>query len=295
MWLKQVLTWWDRIATIVPIDVPLDRVADARLRVLAEAGAVQAWPVEYEVRERAARAAMGLIDQGRLEAFPDGDPFHVHFGKMTDQLVEELKQRDLVLGLSEGNVLVPGKVGFLVMAVLAHVLGDRTRAWALTDQPDLATAYIGIARPPGAAGGAHQVVAADLRLTVPNLDSVDLARWLEFRDRHRAELRAYRRSIKQLARELSRARDPDEAEELLDDRREQVETEIEERRGLFRKLTSESVLVVLALVADVGTFIVNPAIGGALTVATGGLALNRLRHREVHHLAFLAKAGRRFG
>jgi hypothetical protein len=289
------LVWWDRIATVVPIDVPLERVADARFRVLAEANALQAWPVEMSVREKAARAAISLIDQGKLTLFPDGEPFEMHFGKMTGQLVEELRKRDLVVDQREGNVLVPGSTGFLVMAVLAHVLADRTRAWPLTDQRQLATAYVEVASREGAGGGAQQVVAADLRLTVPNLESVELARWLRFREDNRAELEVYRKSIRQLARDLSRSRDPDAAEELLSERKEQVESEIEEKKSLFKKLTSDTSLTVLTFVAEVGALVVNPAVAGAVGVAAaGGLAANHFRHREIHHLAFLAEAARHF-
>jgi hypothetical protein len=296
VWLKHVLVWWDRIATIVPVDVPLERVTDDRLRALAEANAIQAWPVDAAAREKAARAAVELIDQGALTDFPEGEPFELHFGKMTNQLVEELRRRDQIVDLRGDNVLVPRNTGFLVMAVLAHVLAERTRAWPLTDELDLATAYIGIARREGAGGGAVEVVEADLQLMVPNLESVDIVDWLRFREDHRADLEAYRRSVKQLARDVSRAADRDAAEEILDDRREQVEGEIEANRSIFRKLTSETSIVALSFVAEAGALVANPALAGAVAVvAAGALVAKRFRHREIHHLSFLTKAARQFG
>lgn len=257
IWLKQVLVWWDRIAIIVPIDVPLDRVADERLRALAEAGAIQAWPVDMAAREKAARVAVELIDQGKLAAFPKGEPFELHFGKVTNQLVEELKRRDQIVDLSGGNVVVPGNTGFLVMTILAHVLAEKTKAWPLTDERELANAYVAIARREGAGGGAVAVVEADLQLMIPKLESVDLVDWLRFREDHRAELETYRKSVKQLARDVSRAADHDAAQEIIADRREQVEGEIEANKSIFKKLTSETALAALTLVAEAGAVVAN--------------------------------------
>lgn len=296
VWLKQVLVWWDRIATIVPVDVPLEHIADTRLRVLAEAGAVQAWPVDMAERQEAARVAIELIDEGNLTAFPEGEPFELHFGKMTDQLVDDLKKRDQVVDVRGGQVVVPGNTGFLVMAILAHVLAERTKAWSLTDQRELANAYIGIARRGGASGGAVEVVEADLQLLIPNLESVDLADWLKFRTDHRAELVTYRKSVKQLARDVSRAADRDEAQEILADRKEQVEGEIEEKKRIFKKLTSETSLATLSFVAEAGALVANPAVATAVAVvAAGALVTRHFRHREIHHLSFLTKAARQFG
>lgn len=297
LWLKQVLVWWDRLATVVPVDVPLERVADDRFHALAEAGAIQAWPVEMAAREEAARAAIGLIDQGRLAEFPEGEPLELHFGKMTGHLVEQLRERGQTIDRRGGNVIVPMNTGLLVMAVLAHVLAERTRAWPLTDQRDLANAYLGIAsRRTGAGGGAMAVVEGDLQLVIPNLESVDLTHWLQFRADHREELKSYRRSIKQLARDVSRAEDHDVAQEMLDDRREQVEDEIEAGKGLFKKLTTETAVAALTLVTEAGVLAINPALGGTVgVVATAGaLAANRFRRREIHHLSFLTKAARKF-
>ncbi len=301
-WLKQILVWWDQLATIVPLDVPLASVADGRFQALAEAGALQAWPVDLHVREAAARAVLDLIDQGKLAEFPEGDPFELRFGKMTHELVDELRRRDQVISVEGENVLLPGNTGFLVMAILAQALAEGTGAWPLTDEQSQAEAYVAIARgePEGGPGArvaaGLQLMKVDLELTVPNLESVDLAAWLKFRDKHRSDLAAYRRSVKKLARDIALAPDRDVAQEVLSERKEQVQAEMEDRRSLFKRLTSDSALVALSFLVDLGVVAFNPALGAAISVAaTGPLVAKQVLRREIHHLSFLTKAARRFG
>jgi len=295
-WLKKVLVWWDRVATIVPVDVDFEQVVNEPTRILAEAEAFQAWPVERAVRDSAARAAIELIDQGRLMDFPDAEPVELHFGKLTRQLVEELRARDQVVRVRQGRVLVRGKAAMLVMEVLAHALADQTGASPLTDERAFANAYVGLASRRRLEGGAVDIVEADLELTIPNLESIPLRDWLSFRTDHRGELEVYRSSIRKLAREIAHASDRDEVDDILAERKHQVEEEVRARKSVFRKLTSETSVATLALLAAIGEFIPHPAIASAIAVgAAGAVVAKQVHHPEVHQLSFLTKAARKLG
>jgi uncharacterized protein DUF6236 len=292
-WLKEALLWWDRIATIVPNDVPIEAIADDQMRALADFGVFEAWPVEARIRDRAAKTAIRLMDEGALADFPDAEDFELHFGKLTGQLQEQLYEREQVVRGGPGSIYVKGKTGLLVLSVLAHMLAEETRAWALTDDPQLATAYLGIARRSGAGAGVLSVIEADIDVVIPQIQDVPIARWLKFREEHPNELEVYRRSIANLARDVARAADTEEAEEILAERKDALRDELDRQKGIFNKLTSEVAVATISFVAAAGGFAVNPALGAAVSaVAAGAIVASQFRRREIHQLSFLAKAAR---
>lgn len=92
-WAKEALLYWETIATIVRLDVDTEGFTSHLYRDLADAGAVEPWGVSRDARERAADLILPLLDAGHADAFPDGEPFTLNFGKLTRSLIPGLRER----------------------------------------------------------------------------------------------------------------------------------------------------------------------------------------------------------
>jgi len=292
-WAKQVLLFWDSISTIIPRDVDPGSIDSELFRSLAEGGALRTWQVELPLRERVATTALQLIDEGRTEAFPQESEFRINFGKMTNELRSGLEQRDLRCEPEGADLVVDGSIGLLVMAVLAHALAEETRAAPLTDQVALGKAYISVLGPPRDDANLR-IVERDISLMVPDLDSVDLEKWLRFRKRNKERVKQYRDSVKGIASEVARAQSEDQVADIIDRRAQQIQQELDSRKSAFQKLTSAFKESMLVIVADLSaTAAISPSAKGLIgsLVPAVGVVGHEYR-RERHHETFVQKISR---
>lgn len=294
-WAKEALLYWETIATIVPLDVDTAGFTSLLYRDLADAGAVEPWGVSRDARERAAGVILQLLDAGHADAFPEGEPFTLNFGKLTRSLIAGLKERGVDATATGQDVLVDFRVGSLVMCVLAHVLADAMKTRPLTDHPQLGEAYLNVMGASPRASNAVRIIAQDLDVAVPDLRDVDLRAWLAFRDKHRRELMVYRESVTSLARELAGAEDEDEALSVFAARRAAVEGYLEGKKGFFKRLTSSTTLSAVSLLLGLPSF-VDPGVVEVVTgTASSAIGVKQLLKREVHQLSFVQKLARKWG
>lgn len=295
MWAKEALLYWETIATIVPLDVDTASFASPLYRTLADAGAVEPWGVSRGARERAASIILQLLDAGHAEAFPEGAPFTLNFGKLTRSLIDGLQERDVSVTIKGQDVLVDFRVGSLVMCVLTHVLADALNTRTVTDHSELGRAYLNVLGASPRSSNAMTVVAQDLEIAVPDLREVDVHAWLAFRDKHRRELTAYRESVTSIARELAGAESEEEALSIFEGRRAAVEASLSKRKSFFKRLTASTTLSTLSILLGLPGF-VNPdlvaVVSGSASTAIG---VGQLMKRQVHQLSYVQKVSRKWG
>jgi hypothetical protein len=118
----------------------------------------------------------------------------------------ELEDRGYVVDKGPSEVVVEGRIGLLVMMILAHVLKEGTRATPVADNDDLAQGYVGVLTGHSGTLSTQKVLERDLDFLVPDLEDVDLEKWLRFRNRHASGLAEYRQSVEGVAFVTSRGR-----------------------------------------------------------------------------------------
>lgn len=305
LWAKQILILWDRLVSIVPQAVTFDSVSTPLSDALYRYGALETWSVDEAVRMEAVDLALNYLDRN-VGLFPETEEsFRIHFGKVTYRLLPELERRQLRATEIDGWIEVDHQVGLLILAVLAHSLARRTTTPPLTDQPEVADAYVALGRQAGTRA-AIGLVHRDVSLAVPDLTGVDLEKWLRFRNQHAGSLSEYRSQLLRRSREVARAADADHVDELIADWSEDSQRYLDQNKTTFRKfLTGDVGIAVLEVVAAVGSgFAATDVAGGAgvLTgigsVATAADAYRRLRQAgepQQHYLSFLAKLEKKFG
>lgn len=295
--MKKALLFWDSIATIVPKSVDLAAIPDPEFHALMSAGVLDPWAVSSEVRVEVADASLALIDDGVHEQFPDGDPLDVNFGKLTHSLRDGLAKRDLVVRTTETDLTLHRNVALMVLTLLAHRLAEVTHAQPLTDDVDLGSCYLHVGYGRNKATTTLHVLERDLELAIPDLRDIELKKWLKYRDKNRSALELYRVGLRQLARDVSHASDPEEAEEILNDRRDRLNSTIDDRRGMFKTLTTADVTwTTLRVLFEVGTAPINPVIASALVGLEGAALLaGKFRRKELHSLSFVQEAAKKFG
>ncbi len=294
-WAKEALLYWETIATIVPLDVDTASFSSQLYRDLADAGAVEPWGVSRDARERATDVILQLLDAGYADAFPEGEPFTLNFGKLTRSLIAGLKERGVDARATGQDVLVDFRVGSLVMCVLAHVLADAMKTRPLTDHPQLGETYLNVMGASPRGSNTVTIIAQDIALAIPDLRDVDLRAWLAFRDKHRRELTEYRESVTSLAREAAGAEDEDEALSVFEARRATIERYLESKKGFFKRLTASTTLSAVSLLLGLPS-LVDP---GVIEVVTGtaspAIGVKQLMKREVHQLSFVQKLSQKWG
>lgn len=295
-WTKKALLFWDRIATIVPKNIDLTSFPDTAFHDLVAAGALQPWAVSSEIRSEVTESAVQMIDSGVHLQFPPGEPFPINFGKMTAELHEALTERDLVRGATPTDLLLDRNVALMVLTLLAHRLAEATNAQPLTDDSDLASCYLHVGQANNRTHAALTIVQRDLELAIPDLRNIELPAWLKFREQHRPALEMYRSGLRQLARDVTHAAEPDEVEEILKDREQDLANTMDEKKSVFKTLTSDNTWTTLRIVVEIGTTApVNPLIAAALLgVEAAAYAAKQFRRKELHHLSFVQAAGKRF-
>lgn len=296
-WTKRALLFWDTIATIIPKTVDFSEIVDPSFHALMSAGALRPWAVSSEIRSDVAKSAVTLIDKGIHLQFPDGEPFDVSFGKVTPQLREALNKRDLVRGATPRDITLDRNVALMILTLLAHRLAEANSALPLTDDPQLASCYIHVGQAQSRTESALSIVQRDLDFAIPDLRNVDLDAWLRFREEKGEALDLYRSGLRRLAREAARATEPDELDEILEERQQELASKTADRKGVFKVLTSDITWTSLRLIVEVGTTApINPAIAMALVGVEGAaFVAQRFRRKELHHLSFVQEAARKFG
>lgn len=295
LWAKEALLLWDFIATIIPRGVDLTQVAKKYplFQELTESGALRPWAVEMQVREKAGELALNLIDTKQFEILPETDPFALNFGKLTDQFANQLDERGLVLEKRASEVVVEGRVGLLVMMILAHVLEEGTQAAPVTDAEDLGRAYVSVLHHVDGAAGleSRRVVQHDLQFLMPDLANVELGKWLRFRRKYASELIEYRRSVNLAAGEIEKSNDEDQAVEILANRLQDLQRQVEERTSIFRKLTTAVQESGIVVVADLGAIgLASPTLKGAVggLLSSAGIIAHEFR-KELHRTTFVQR------
>jgi hypothetical protein len=296
-WTKKALLFWDTIATIVPKSVDVTDLPDPHFHALMNAGVVQPWAVSTEVREDVADSALTMIDEGVHLQFPEGEDFTVNFGKLTHRLRHELTDRGHVVKSYEHQLTLDHRVAMMILTLLAHRLAELTNAQPLTDDSDLASRYVHIGHGASRGSSALQILERDLALAIPDLQDIELDKWLRFREDNRAALELYRVGLRKLARDLTHAREEAEADEILLDRQEDLASKMDDRKAIFRRLTSDNTWMTLRLVFEVGaTAPASPELAAALVGLEGAAFVARkFRRKELHHLSFVQEAASKFG
>jgi hypothetical protein len=294
-WAKEALLYWDKVATIVPIDVDPRGFNSPLYRTLSEHAAVEAWPVSYWVRDEAARRILSLIDAGKHADLPDGPAFRLNFGKLSDKLIEGLIEREVEVNRKANDVEVDFRVGALVMCSLAHYLGDQTESRPVTDDPALGEAYISVLDASTRSRTIEGLIKRDLDMAVPAIRDIELASWLEFRSKHKRELVEYRASLEGLAREVAGAESPSEADDVIARRKEDLEQAL--HRGFWKKLTTHRSLSRLSLVIGLPSMAIDAHIGLPLASSVAGavITVGQLLRRQVHGLTFVQRLHTKFG
>lgn len=295
VWVKEALLYWDKVATIVPLDVDPAGFRNPLYRQLADHEVVEAWPVSSWLREQAATRVLQLLDDQRHTALPDGPPFQLNFGKLSGTLLTGLADRGISATKKGLDLEVDFQVGTLVMCTLCHLLGEKTRSRAVTDELELADAYFSVLGPSSRAKHVQEIVSLDMEMSIPDLRDIDLGKWLDFRAEHHADLMVYRDGVNSLARELAGADDESEARAVMDSRQQLLQDLL--NRGIWRKLTTSRTITALSVVLGLPTLLIDPAVTALYAggVASTSLSVKQLLHREVHGLTFVQKLRRKFG
>lgn len=180
--------------------------------------------------------------------------------------------------------------------MLAHRLAEATNAQPLTDDSDLASCYLHVGQANNRTNAALNIVQRDLELAIPDLRNIDLATWLKFREKHRPALEVYRSGLRQLARDVTHAAGTDEVEEILKEREQVLANTMDQKKTVFKTLTSDNTWTTLRIVVEVGTTApVNPLIAAALLgVEAAAYAAKQFRRKELHHLSFVQVAAKTF-
>ena len=181
------------------------------------------------------------------------------------------------------------------MCTLCHPLGEKTGSRAVTDELDLADAYFSVLGPSTRAKDVQDIVSLDMDMAVPDLQDIDLGKWLDFRAEHRSDLMVYREGVNSLAREIAGAEDETEARAVMDSRQQLLQDLL--NRSIWRKLTTKRTVTALSVVLGLPTLLIDPAVTALYAggVASTSLAVKQLFHREVHGLTFVQKLRGRFG
>jgi hypothetical protein len=223
-WVKTLLLFFDGIGLLVPeykrqepelfdpvLAGPLREQGLLHYLVADEA-------VDKTATERLSAALLELIRAGVLDDLAkDGSAFHAisrsrmgYYGdrQLAEAMFEELSVRNLARP-SEDGVSIPmhRNVRYLILVLLAQILRPRGKSMGLelspvTDRAQIVRALQEFLDLPMVPSTGH-VITFDLQTVSVDLSSVPLDEVLDFRREHLRQHRAYVRSVRKFARELS--------------------------------------------------------------------------------------------
>lgn len=299
-WVKETLLLWEQIATIVPQGVDVSAEDDELTHKLRDNSALVHWSIDSRVRHEALDLALDLLDEGAAASFPNRGKLPVHYGKVSHRFAEELTARGHAMNFQGEWIELDENVGLLFLSVLAHELAASTTAPPISDQTEVAEAYLSLASANSSTEIRYDLLHKNVRLAIPDLASVELDKWLWFRKKYAPLLSEYRGQVSAHSRRIARAQSEDEVQDLLSEWEQEAEIYLDRNRGTFRRfLTPEIAFTGLEFLAAVGALAGGQLAfaGAAAAGAAGhlGLALTRAGTPEQHYLSFLARAQRKFG
>lgn len=264
-WVKSLLLFFDEVAILLP-DYMRGRhtIADPVLAApLEERGLLRLlepkeW-VDQEMTDQLAGVVMKLLKDGAFDDLPKTDYFHelsqsrMGYGadvEMAEFLVDELQARGLAKP-SEDGVSIPlhpqVRTTILVfLGQLSRIAGEKRRMMIHPATNEFSAIQdliqtLGQDYMPTR----HRVVQLDLEPVTFDLTSIPLEEVLQFRDEHQSEYKSYARNLRSFMVELSMISDPDERDQLLLERRQEVADAAHDlqrtaRRVLGKNLTAWS-------------------------------------------------------
>ena len=322
-WVKLALLTWDgvvrvRAVALPPRDSDLVRQVQAEsnlitdstptwrdLEVLEETFAQVLWQHGDEVAarlQRDPRFPMPPGNTGGDHAPDDPRSVWVYCGSETgdDSKISAGLRRDFVgngLAIEKGDWLgMHPELGSIYLAVLADAMARHNALSPITDDPrvhrapgsldQVASLLLGEPVPaPALANAQHAYVHVALKAVIEpdRLAEVPVSKLLRFRERHTAELAAFRAHVAGLGEELASVAEIENLEvahrhlEVI--YQQQTEPQLTELRRALRGLGVESAAGALALRVDLtpGTAIAGvAALGGQLAMAGAALAVSAI-------------------
>lgn len=234
---------------------------------------------------------------------PMADPelLWVYCGREEPKMSDSLRRKFLQTGLavqresSEPWVGMRPLVGSVYTAALADVMARRNAMAPVTDDPrmhramgavdNLASLLTGMAPPPPAiedVQSAYVNLALSAALRPRGISAVPVSRLLDFRNRHKAELAAFREHIASLAAELeeiAKVENPEVARAHLQGLYDRTtKRHLDEVRGALRAFGIDSTVGALELKVDLGAASgtalgVGAAAGGHLALGAAAVAV----------------------
>jgi hypothetical protein len=275
-WVKSLTLFFDEIALLVP-DYMHDRplaLDPAIAEPLADAGLLRILSPEtligQDATERLAQAFADVIASGALDNLPSQGRFEElswsRMGGFADaglagMMFEELHDRGLVQPSRDGvSIPMHGMVRSLYLVLLAQILREAgpsigAELSPATDRPEVQQALVEMLTATAPTPGMAHVVSVDLEVVAPQLDDVPLD------------------EIRQVVLDLATA-EPEQREQLLNDRRAEVREAGEALRGGPMRMFGGAVGIGLGIAGGVATALSGGLLTGALAAgaAVSGVA-----------------------
>ncbi len=261
-WIKSLLLFFDGVGLLIPEykKGEPERIDPFLAEPLREQGLLH-YLVADEVVDQAATAQlatalMTFITSGAFDDLSrDGTAFHeismsrmgyYGDGELAETLFEELKSRGLAKE-SEDGVSIPlhPSIRYLILVLLAQILRPQglSKGFALspaTDQTHIVRGLTEFLNLPTAPSAGH-VIAFDLQSVGVDLSSIPLDEALDFRKQNLAAHKAYAKSVREFASQLSAIPEPDRYAAFADRQAEldQVASDLKRRaRTAWRRPAS---------------------------------------------------------
>ena len=315
-WIKSLLLFFDDIAILLP-DYMYGRhtTADPVLaESLEERGLLQVlepknW-IDGEITNKLAEIIVELLTNGTFDELPQEKYFaelsqsRIGYSAnvdLADFLVDELQAKGLARP-SEDGVSIPlhPTVRTTILVTLGQLSRIAGEKHGITIHPttndfsavtDLIKTLSMESMP-----SRHKVIQLDLEPVTFDLTSIPLDDVLQFRTEHQAAYRAYMRDLRGFMSELAQINDPNERENLMLERRQEIadvahDIQRSTRRALGKNLASWS----LGIAGGVWSFTTGDPIGLALSAVSFIPGIIPSPPKQVGAYSYIFRAHHTFG
>jgi hypothetical protein len=312
-WIKNLVLFFDGVGLLVP-EYMKERPEEADPAIvvgLKQHGLLHIIEpervVDRSATEKLAAAMTDVLVSGALDALAkEKTTFHElsysRLGSIGDpglakMILDELKTRGLARDSEDGkSIPMHPMVRALVLVLLAQILRPTGAKLGVelsptTDQPKLVQALVELLSLP-AHPAAGNVVAFDLNTVGVDLSAVPIDEVLDYRNQHRAQYRAYTRSVRDFVRQLSLL-SPADRVEAFEDRQAEIDELAGDLRRRSRKAWGQPASFALSIAGAAWTGISGDPLGALLAggAALVGLASGEKNEASAYSYLFSARQG----
>jgi len=309
-WIKNLVLFFDGVGLLVP-EYMKERPeqADPAIVVgLKQHGLLHIIEpervVDRSATEKLAAAMTDVLVTGALDALAtENTVFHElsysRLGSVGDpglakMILDELKARGLARDSEDGkSIPMHPMVRALVLVLLAQILRPAGETLGvelspITDQPKLVQALVELLSLPEHPSAGH-VVAFDLNTVGVDVSAVPIDELLDYRNQHRAQYRAYTRSVREFVRQLGPLALAERAE-AFEDRQAEIDDLAAGLRGRSRRAWGQPASFALSIAGATWTAVSGDPLGALLAGGSALVGLAAGEKKEANAYSYLFSA-----